>query len=252
MEIITVTNENIDREHICCVIADKKGENCVDSKKTWLKDRFNDGLVFKKLNGRGKVFIEYIPAEKAWYPIEADGYMMINCFWVSGQYKGKGYGSKLLEECILDSKSKGKKGVVVISSKKKVPFLSDGKYLKDKGFMVCDNAKPYFELLSLPFDKEIEVPRFKQGCKEGLIDKKGIVLFYSNQCPYTSKYVSIIEGIAKERGLEFTINKVETTKQAKQAPVPTTTYSIFIDGKFVTNEILSENKFIKLLNEKGL
>jgi len=27
---------------------------------------------------RGKCFIEYIPAEKAWVPIKADGYMYID------------------------------------------------------------------------------------------------------------------------------------------------------------------------------
>ncbi len=83
-----LTLENLDSEHICCAISDKKGENCVSSKKAWLRDRMEEGLVFLKLDVRGKVFIEYIPAERAWCPIDADGYMFINCFWVSGKYKG--------------------------------------------------------------------------------------------------------------------------------------------------------------------
>ena len=33
MEIITVDQENIEREHICCAISDKKGESCVALKK---------------------------------------------------------------------------------------------------------------------------------------------------------------------------------------------------------------------------
>ena len=33
---------------------------------------------------RGKCFIEYIPAENAWVPIEAAGWLYINCLWVSG------------------------------------------------------------------------------------------------------------------------------------------------------------------------
>jgi N-acetylglutamate synthase-like GNAT family acetyltransferase len=119
MEIIQVIESNIDNEHICCAITDKKGENCVKSKKEWLKERFKDGLIFKKANVRGKVFIEYIPGEKAWYPIDADGYMVIDCLWVSGQYKGKGISNLLLNECINDSKAQGRKGIAVISSKKK-------------------------------------------------------------------------------------------------------------------------------------
>lgn len=48
MSIIDVTLENIHNEHICCAITDKKNENCVGSKKDWMRERFEDGLVFKK------------------------------------------------------------------------------------------------------------------------------------------------------------------------------------------------------------
>ena len=68
-------------------------------------------LVFLKSVERGKCFIEYIPAECAWNPIEAPGYMYINCLWVSGSFKGHGYSSDLLSECIEDSKEKGKEGL---------------------------------------------------------------------------------------------------------------------------------------------
>ena len=60
---------------------------------------------------RGKCFIEYIPAENAWNPIDADGYMYIDCLWVAGSFKGNGYSTDLLNACIEDSKNKGKKGV---------------------------------------------------------------------------------------------------------------------------------------------
>lgn len=68
---------------------------------------FDDGLTFIKSVERGKCFIEYIPAENAWVPIVAPGYMYIDCFWVSGSFKGHGYsnGSNgLLNKCIEDSK----------------------------------------------------------------------------------------------------------------------------------------------------
>ena len=87
MKLIDVNIENIDKEHICCAISNKKDDIQISSKKLWLKDRFEDGLVFKKCDVRGKVFIEYIPAENAWTPIDAKEYMFINCFWVSGKFK---------------------------------------------------------------------------------------------------------------------------------------------------------------------
>ena len=83
MEYIRVTKENLEKEHICCAISNNKDIQ-VSSKKAWLADRFDEGLVFLKSVERGKCFIEYIPAECAWNPIEAPGYMYINCLWVSG------------------------------------------------------------------------------------------------------------------------------------------------------------------------
>lgn len=252
MEFIQITENNIDKEHICCAITEKKGECCVKSKKDWLKERFKDGLIFKRAKVRGKVFIEYIPGEKAWYPINADGYMAIDCFWVSGQYKGKGISTLLLNECIKDSKAQGKKGIVVLSSEKKMPFLSDGKHLKYKGFKVADTAEPYYELLYLPFEEDAEKPSFKNCAKESKVLEDGLVVYYSNQCPHAEKYVQIIKETANERGVELTIHKYENLDSAKNAPSPFTIYSFFFNSKFITNEILSEKKFIKFLDEKGL
>ena len=110
---------------------------------------------------RGKCFIEYIPAEYAWIPAHADGYMYIDCLWVSGSFKGHGYSNDLLEECIRDSREKGKKGLCILAAAKKKPFLADPKFLKYKGFIVGDEADNGIQLWYLPFDKKTEAPRFK-------------------------------------------------------------------------------------------
>ena len=70
MELIKITHDNLETEHICCAISNNKDIQ-VMSKKDWLKARLDEGLVFLKYNVRGKCFIEYIPAEYAWAPIEA-------------------------------------------------------------------------------------------------------------------------------------------------------------------------------------
>ena len=59
MEYIRVTKDNLEQEHICCAISNNKDVQ-VSSKKAWLADRFDDGLVFLKSVERGKCFIEYI------------------------------------------------------------------------------------------------------------------------------------------------------------------------------------------------
>jgi len=47
MEYIQVTKENIDKEHICCAISNNKDIQVL-SKKDWMKQCFDDGLVFLK------------------------------------------------------------------------------------------------------------------------------------------------------------------------------------------------------------
>lgn len=246
MEFITVDQSNIEKEHICCSIVDKKGETCVSSKKTWLINNFDNGLVFLKLNVRGKVFIEYMPANYAWCPINADRYMHINCFWVAGQYQGQGYASELLNRCIQDAKDKGMLGLTVVASDKKRGYLSDPKYLQKKGFIAVDTAKPYFVLYYLPFTKDAPVPSFKENAKYGNIDEKGMVLYYTNQCPFTDKYVPLLCEAVKKWGITITTHKVESAEDAQNGPTPFPTYSFFKDGEFVTNEILNEKKFEKL------
>jgi hypothetical protein len=74
-KFINLTTDNIGSEHLCCAIADKKHQWGVDIKRTWLADRIAEGHVFRKLNEKGKVFIEYAPLEKAWAPIIGDNYI---------------------------------------------------------------------------------------------------------------------------------------------------------------------------------
>lgn len=250
MELIKLTHDNLDKEHICCAIASDKDIQVL-SKKNWLKERLDEGLVFLKGDVRGKCFIEYIPAEYAWSPIEANGYMYIDCLWVSGQFKGQGYSNLLLNACIEDSKSKGKKGLVVLSSKKKMGYLSDPKYMKYKGFETVDTADPYFELMYLPFGEPQEKPRFRATVHKHEDMPKGFILYYTSQCPFTAKYVPLLEDMAASRNAALQVVHIQSKEDAQNAPSPFTTFSLFYDGQLVTHEIPSEKKFEKSLKAKG-
>ncbi len=246
MEYIKVTKENIEKEHICCAISSNKDIQ-VMSKKAWLSERFDDGLVFYKSTERGKCFIEYIPAENAWVPIYADNYMYIDCLWVSGSFKGHGYSNDLLDYAIADAKEKGKCGFCILSSAKKRAFLADPKFLKYKGFSVCDESSNGVQLWYLPFDGKNEKPKFKECAKQPHIDEKGYVLYYTNQCPFTAKYVPEVENTAKEMGIEFKAVHIITKEQAQNAPTPITTYALFYNGEYLTNEVQNNKRFLKLI-----
>jgi len=61
---INLDSKNIDNEHICCAIGDPKHQEGVDKKKEWIKKKLKDGHVFRRLDARGKIFIEYEPLER--------------------------------------------------------------------------------------------------------------------------------------------------------------------------------------------
>lgn len=245
MEYIRVTKENLQQEHICCAISSNKDVQ-VSSKKAWLADRFDEGLVFLKSVERGKCFIEYIPAEYAWVPICADGCLYIDCLWVSGSFKGHGYSNDLLGACVQDAQAQGRKGLCILSSAKKRPFLADPKYLAHKGFSVCDESDCGVQLWYLPLSPDAEAPRFKDCARHPHIDEKGYVLYYTSQCPFNGKYVPLVEQTAKEHGIPFRAIHLECRQDAQNAPTPVTTYALFFDGAYLTNEQMNEARFLKL------
>ncbi|MBL8967126.1 MAG: GNAT family N-acetyltransferase [Spirochaetaceae bacterium] len=248
-KIKLVDAANLAGEHICCAISDAKCRSGYEAKKAYLRQRFAEGLVFKKFDVRHKVFIEYGPAESAWLPVEAPGYTVIDCFWVAGAYAGKGHGAALLRECI--EASRGGNGVIALSSAKKRPFLADKAFLAKAGFEVCDQAGPYFELLVRKNASTVPAPRFLEPARTCSLPRrrKGLVAYFSARCPYTDHYVR--EGLAAaagERGIPFELRRIESRADAMAAPSPFTIFSLFRDGVFVTHEIPAPSKLAGLLD----
>lgn len=249
MKIIQLNKDNIADEHICCAISDKKCKEGYESKKQWLTEQFKSGYVFKKLDVRGKVFIEYVPAENAWSPVLAPDYILINCFWVSGQYKRKGHGKALLQECINDSKQKN--GIIVVTASKKQPFLSDKKFFQKQGFELADTADPYFELWYKKLKPDAPIPKFRDCAKKGECnDKDGLIIYYSNGCPFNEYYVNTeLTRVAEINNKKLKIIKITNKEQAQNHFVPYTNYSIFNNGKFITQHILNEKNFPKFIKD---
>jgi ribosomal protein S18 acetylase RimI-like enzyme len=246
MEIVTLNESNIGQEHICCAISDKKCVEGYNLKKDWLKQQFKRGYTFKKYDVKHKVFIEYGPAKDAWYPIDASNYMLINCFWVAGRYKGQGYGKKLLMECLNDAKKMN--GAIVLSSNKKRPFLADKKFFIKQGFEVCDTAPPYFELLVKKNVAHAPEPKFRKNAEKNKIEnEKGLTVLYTNQCPFTEYYVNEeLQTIADSYKIPLNIIKITSKKDAQNMPSAFPIYNVFYNGEFLAHEILSKKRFDKL------
>ncbi len=250
-EFITLTAENIEKEHICCAFSDKKCAESYALKKDWLRNEFKNGYVFRRLNARAKVFIEYGPAEKAWVPVQGPGYLIINCMWVSGQYKGKGYAKALLESALDEAHAEKKEGLTTVVGSKKLPFMGDLKWFQRQGFEVCQKLPNGFYLLVRKIRPEAPDPTFKESVLRGeCLDKEGLVVYYSNRCPYAEFHakVSLPETAAK-RGLPVKLIKLETREQAQNAPTPAAIFSLFYQGKFITTDlsVCMENRFEKFI-----
>ena len=239
--------ENIDKEHICCAMSGKQSI----TKKEWLKQRFDEGLVFYRSEERGKCFIEYIPAENAWVPIIAEGYLYINCLWIAGSMKGHGYSNDLLNECIRDAKAQNKKGICILSSEgRKKEFLSDPKYMQHKGFKIAETSDCGINLMYLPIVEGVEPPKFKECAKHPKIDEHCFVIYYTDQCPFTYYWVPRVEAVAKENNIPLKTIHITTKEDAQNAPSPVTTYALFSNGDFVTHGIQSDKKFLALAGIK--
>lgn len=248
MEIITLDENNIEDEHICCGFSDKKIADGYNLKKELIRQRLAEGFRFKKFDIRGKVFIEYVPAENAWSPVDAPGYSFIHCFWVSGRYKGQGLGTRLLEECFKESKDKN--GVVALTTKKTMPFTTDKGFFIKKGFEVCDTAPPYFELLVKRF-KDAPSPQFRKSAKRCTVEnKKGLTFVYSDMCTFTDYWVDKMIEFAREVGISSQKNKLANKEQARNAPSAFSVFSIFFNGEFLSHKIMGQKEFTKVLKAR--
>ena len=168
-EFINLTTDNIENEVLCCIVRNPKKNDAVELKRSWLKDRINEGYIYRKLNTKSTVFIEYAPLEIAWTPIEGKNYYYIHCMWVDSEHKGRGYGKKLMEYVINSAKENNKSGICMLGSIKQKNWLSNQEFAKKYGFKVVDETKTGYQLLALSFDNTF--PKFSE--------KSPICLFYN-------------------------------------------------------------------------
>ncbi len=81
---IDSTPESLADEHLCCIIRSKKPHPGAEAKRRWLADRLQEGHVFRKLQAKATVFIEYAPLETAWVP-HRGGQLPLSVLSVGGQ-----------------------------------------------------------------------------------------------------------------------------------------------------------------------
>ena len=229
---VNLTTENLSNEHLCCIIHSKKSHPGIEAKRQWLSDRLNEGHVFRKLNAKATVFIEYAPLETAWVPVIGDNYYYLYCLWVLGSPRGNGYGIALIENCITDAKEKGRSGICMLGAKKQKSWLSDQSFAKKFGFEVVDTTDNGYELLALSFDGT--VPQFEPNAKNLKIESEELTIYYDMQCPYIYKYIEMIKQYCETNDIPVSFIQVDTLQKAKELPCVFNNFAVFYKGSFET------------------
>ena len=237
-DLIDINAQNVEEIGFFCYMSQPKSEG-YQRKLHWLQARFNEGMRIKMLRLPERGFIEYIPGEYAWRPVDARGYMFIHCLWVVGRSKGKGYATHLLNECIVDAQKAGMQGVAMVTSKGN--WLVDKKLLLKRGFEVVDKASLSFELLALKFSNASS-PAFTNGW-QAKMDRlgAGITIFRTDQCPYLDNAVKAAIEAAREASLPCEVIELNSSQEVRElTPSAYGVYGVVVNGHLLSYHSLSK------------
>lgn len=252
IKIIDTNSDNI-LDYGVCGYKDIKRAGYPE-KINWLKDRYKEGMKIKIIDTdtdgpQGK--IEYIPGEYCWRPVDAKKFMFIHCLFVGFKriYKGKGYASILIDECIKDAKNKKMHGVAAVT--RKGPFMVSSEIFLKKGFEIVETAPPDFELVVKKFNKNTSNPKFIVNWdKIQSKYEKGLTIIRADQCPYTVKNVNEIRETAEKTfGIKPKIVNLKNYKEAQDSPCPFGTFCILFAGKIVAHHPISKTRFSNIMNK---
>lgn len=242
-QIIDLTPENI-AEYGVCGYKDVKKHLELRRKIEWFRNYYPLGLRIKAVisdTGEYQGMLEYIPGEYAHRPVNAAGYMFIHCIFVGfkSNFKGKGYASALLDECIRDAKMADMNGVAVVT--RDGSFMAKKDIFLKKRFYLISKEKPDFELLVLKFNGTAPDPSFKAMSTEKY--SNGLTILRSPQCPYSVKNVEAIMQTAKSMKLNPTLVEINDHLSAQQSPCAFGTFCIVGNGKILSHHPISNTRF---------
>ena len=253
IQILDLTPKNI-ADYGVCGYKDVKKHLELRRKIDWFNQYYSKGLRIKALiskTGGYQGMLEYIPGKYAHRPVDAEGYMFIHCIFVGfkKEYKGKGYASALIDECVNEAKKANMNGVTVVT--RKGPFMAKKDIFIKKGFVLIDKAEPDFELLVLKFDQEAPDPKFKNMKQHLQNYEKGLFIIRSVQCPYTEKNVNAILASATDKfNLKTNLIDLKNANDVQSSPCAFGTFCIVYNGEVLSYHPISNTRFENIMKKK--
>ena len=245
VNILSITPKNVSEKGVYCI--KNKEAAGFQTKVEWCKNKGNEKLQLKiAINSQKKQigFIEYIPAEFAWRPIDANNYMFIHCIAIfSKDARNKNLGSTLLKECETEAKHLGKFGVCVMTSNG--AWMAEKKLFEKNGYFKVDELDR-FELMAKKFGPQYISPKLINW-KVQQKKYKGWNLIYADQCPWHEKSVSDLKELASEYGINLKVKKIKTSAEAKKSPSGFGVFSLIRNGKLIEDHYLSKTRFKNIL-----
>ena len=248
IKIISVTPDNVSDVGVYCI----KNKEAPGSKAKveWCKKKDNKELRLKiAVNSLNKQvgFIEYIPAEEAWRPLEANNYFFIHCITIFvKEARNQNVGSSLIKSCEEDAKRLNKLGVCVMTSNG--AWMANKNLFEKNGYLKVDGLDR-FELMAKKFDPKSISPKLINWKKQQK-KYKGWNLIYADQCPWHTKSVSDLKEVALEYNINLKVKKLKNSNEAKNSPSGFGVYSLIKDGKLIDDHYLSKTRFKNILKEE--
>jgi GNAT superfamily N-acetyltransferase len=248
LKIRTIDASNVDRYGFFCYKSKPKTGG-FRQKRDWLRNSLPEGVRIKIIyeGDRSAGFIEYAPGESTWRAVNAPGYLVIHCMWVVGSNKGKGYGSRLLEQVIADAASLGLQGVVHISSQS--TWLAKKDFFLHHGFESVDSAPPSFQLLVKKLGSAPS-PAFPQDwdTRQQRIPG-GLVVYHSGQCPYNEMFVNSLLNASHASGIQAHAIELKNSWEARQlSPSAYGTFGVVYDGQLLSYRPIGGKTLREMLN----
>ncbi len=208
-----------------------------------LKDGASAQIAYKA--GRPIGFIEYYPIEFSNLEVVGKDIMVIWCLNEKKQERGKNVGERLLQVCLLDSKRKNRKGVVVTCWD---PIWMPSALLKKNGFVEVGKAVGNGVVLFKQFD-EVEIPRWigRGGNYEEAKQVEGkivIDLFHTDRCLIHIRNTALVKDVAKEFGKRVVLNEVNVDNREDMLKYRIA-YRVYLNGKVLAAGHLAKENVLR-------
>ena len=243
-----VTVDNIDELGVFCIKNKKADGHAV--KKDWFCSKKNEGvriIIACDKNNKQIGFIEFLPSEIAWRPINAKNYLFIQCIAMfSKSIRNKGIASRMIQAVIEEARSQNKTGVCTMSSNG--TWMANKSLFQKNEFEQVDK-KGRFELMSKSFSLDEPKPEFFDW-EKNQDGYNGWHLLYANQCPWHIKSVTDLTETAKLQGIDLNVKQLKSPGEAQQSPSGYGTFSLIKDGKVLADHYISKTRFKNIIKKE--